>query len=612
MGKYQRKTERRNFSQASLDSALDAIEKGRKIRAVARDFGIHEATLRRHLGIKRKIKDRKSETLGRAPIFSKEQEREIAEQVKSLARLFFGITPTELRQVAYKYAEINHIKHRFNKETAMAGPDWFRSFLKRNSVISLRKPEGTSVSRVSAFNKLEVDRFFDNLEQVLTKNKFGPDRIYNVDETGVSTTPKEVGKRLAPTGVKQFGTICSWERGKNITVICAVSATGNFVPPLFIFPRLRMSPHLQKNGPSGSIYTCTKNGWSNEQVFVMWLKHFQAKYCLYFVLDNHSSHISLPIYEFCKSHGIIMVSIPPHTSHKLQPLDLTFFGPLKNAYSRQCNLFLKRKISNPQEGNTLTPYDVAEIFKVAYEQVANVEKGVSGFAAAGIYPLNSEKFSEEDFAPADSFMSEQPLKEIQLHQSPSSKHLPQELSPQPSTSTQSVPLLPSTSKQPVPSATELYFIPEQIPISTLLPVPKAQAKKIEKNVRKKQHSEVLTSTPFKQNLEEKENKRNRKAMAVAGKINATVKTKKKGKVVRKVYKESDSDSEISVDEKEICDDDELDDISNASEYDQCIICGDTGTKNEMWYRCTICGYWAHSECSGVDSPKGFVCDLCQN
>ncbi|KAB0805366.1 hypothetical protein PPYR_02336 [Photinus pyralis] len=99
-------------------------------------------------------------------------------------------------------------------------------------------------------------------------------RIYNVDETGISTVPKETSKRL---GVKQFGIISSWERRKNITVIAAFSASGNYIPPLFVFPRKRMSPYLQKNGPSGAIYTCTDNGWSNENVFSLWLKHFQNK-----------------------------------------------------------------------------------------------------------------------------------------------------------------------------------------------------------------------------------------------------------------------------------------------------------------------------------------------
>ncbi|XP_030752254.1 uncharacterized protein LOC115879492 [Sitophilus oryzae] len=207
-----------------------------------------------------------------------------------------------------------------------------------------------------------------------------------------------------------------------------------------------MSPQLERNGPCGAIYTCTKNGWSNEQVFMMWFKHFQAKVSssvdnpVLLVLDKHTSHISLSICEFCKSHGIVMVSIPPHTSHKWQPLDLTFFAPLKNAYSRQCNLFLKSKISDEQKENKLTPYDVAEIFRLAYEQVANVEKGVSSFSAAGIFPLNPEKFTEDDFTLAESFNSgsqeENLYGSLQRNGTPFTAALVQRKSPQPSTSRQ--------------------------------------------------------------------------------------------------------------------------------------------------------------------------------
>lgn len=181
---------------------------------------------------------------------------------------------------------------------------------------------------------------------------------------------------------------------------------------------------------------------------MMWLKHFQSKVCssienpILLILDNHCSHISLPIYEFCKNHGIVMVSIPPHTSHKLQPLDLTLFGPLKNAYSKQCNLFLKRKIMDGEKENKLTPYDIAEVFKLAYEQVANVEKGVSGFLAAGICPLNSEKFDENDFAPAENLIDHAML-EISSpstptkyeEKTPAQVHPP---SPRPSTSRQAI------------------------------------------------------------------------------------------------------------------------------------------------------------------------------
>ncbi|CAH2001061.1 unnamed protein product [Acanthoscelides obtectus] len=46
----------------------------------------------------------------------------------------------------------------------------------------------------------------------------------------------------------------------------------------------------------------------------------------------------------------------------------------------------------------ITPYDFAAIFNNAYVKAANLAKGISGFASAGIFPLDPKKFTEEDFA----------------------------------------------------------------------------------------------------------------------------------------------------------------------------------------------------------------------
>jgi hypothetical protein len=68
----------------------------------------------------------------------------------------------------------------------------------------------------------------------------------------------------------------------------------------------------------------------------------------------------------------------------------------------------------------------------------------------------------------------------------------------------------------------------------------------------------------------------------------------------------DSADEINIcddgaDEINICDDSADEDTE--WEEEKCLFCGDVGAENEMWFRCAVCGLWAHSLCSVWDSPK---------
>ena len=49
-------------------------------------------------------------------------------------------------------------------------------------------------------------------------------------------------------------------------------------------------------------------------------------------MDGHVSHLTLPLSEFCKEKDIILISFLPHATHILQPMDVAFFAPLKEAW----------------------------------------------------------------------------------------------------------------------------------------------------------------------------------------------------------------------------------------------------------------------------------------
>lgn len=175
-----------------------------------------------------------------------------------------------------------------------------------------------------------------------------------------------------------------------------MSAAGTFAPPFFIFPRQRVSALLGRYAPLGSVVEISKKGWTSDELFMKWLVHFKdhakptAEKPVLLVLDNHSSHISVQAIDFCLANNIHMVSLPPHCSHRIQPLDVTFYGPLKAAYNKHCDNFMK---TNHLE--RITPYDVPGIFATAYNSILTPEKGINGFRCTGIWPLNPDIFKTD-------------------------------------------------------------------------------------------------------------------------------------------------------------------------------------------------------------------------
>ena len=50
-----------------------------------------------------------------------------------------------------------------------------------------------------------------------------------------------------------------------------------------------------------------------------------------FILDSHVTHTNnLAATDMAREAGVVMVSLPPHTTHRLQPLDWAFSDRLGN------------------------------------------------------------------------------------------------------------------------------------------------------------------------------------------------------------------------------------------------------------------------------------------
>ena len=271
---------------------------------------------------------------------------DLVKYISEMQGMFFGLTINDLRSLAFTFAEDN-IPHRFNRADRRAGKDWYYSFMTRHPELTLRSPEPTSAARAMCFNRATINKFFDLLEDMMDKHNFHPSHIFNVDETGITTVPNSTSKVIAVKGQRQVGCLSSAERGQLMTVELCMSATGHFIPPFFVIPRVRMNEAWRDNAPTGAEFACHPSGWMQSDIFLKWLQHFircsgaSKVNQVLLILDGHATHTkNVEALDYARENGVYMLCLPPHCTYKLQPLGVAYMKPLGTVYTQAVNSWL--------------------------------------------------------------------------------------------------------------------------------------------------------------------------------------------------------------------------------------------------------------------------------
>lgn len=402
---YKKKTNRGETPKELMEEAINRVlQNNETIRSVANDLNICHVTLSRYV---KKVRQNNEDALKdygyskHKQVFSDTQLDELVSYIKHCSKIYFGLSPKEVRRFAYDCAVAFHVAvpESWRRDNA-AGEDWLTSFLKKHPTLSIRTPEATSIGRATNFNKPNVDDFFNKLAAVRDKFGFTASEIWNLDETGL-TTVQRLGKIVAQKGIKQVGGITSSERGVLVTMCIAVNAIGNHVPPMFLFPRKRFHDHFIRDGPPGCIGAGNGSGWMTQDEFYIFMQHFVShvrpnrEKPVLLLLDNHDSHTAYKTVKYAKDNGVVLLSFPPHCSHRLQPLDRSVYGPLKKYMTSAQDAWMR---NNP--GKSMTIYDLPGLAREALPLALAPNNVIKGFNCTGIEPFNRNIFTEDDFLPA--------------------------------------------------------------------------------------------------------------------------------------------------------------------------------------------------------------------
>ncbi len=449
---------------------------------------------------------------------------------------------------------------------------------------------------------------------------------------------------LTVKGKKEVHKLSSAERGSLITAVTCTSAAGQYIPPMLIFPRKNRKNELGDGAPPDSLIEYSESGWITTHHFTKWFAHF-LKFGnptnddpVVLVFDGHYTHTrNIDIINLARENHVSLVCLPPHTSNKTQPLDVSFMKPFKSYYSSAIESWM-----DTHEGRVVTHYQIASLFCTAYEQAATMGVARNEFAITGIMPYNRNIFPQFMFVTAkdvnegNSSVSSSSQSSA-LHFTPSTSYpreVPQHITPQA--------ILPLPTSEPE----QMHISPADIrPILCVPDAPpstrRGEAKVISaspyKNaillaIKRKEEKEAkkalkngALSNPPAENVIKEVKKRGRPKKEIAGKQSNTKATNsastkaqnvstKKPRAQRKLNLVSSSSSS-SESESEI-----MYASSTESEDDAaCQFCNKTfktDSGGEKWICCCKCFAWCHEVCDAAaeecSSKRKYVCSACLN
>ncbi|KAJ8867039.1 hypothetical protein PR048_032901 [Dryococelus australis] len=220
--------------------------------------------------------------------FSPEQLAQLKEYVVNINKRVFGLTKD------------------YNEKKA-AGLNFVCRFIAQCNK-TLRKPDATSTTWLSAFNKVRVATV-KNISR-LPKYIMWTSRDFPQYSRKHQKADNETviwGKRAKCDGCLLYE--CSW----------------TFCTSTIYFP----------SSENASFFL----GW-----ITYWIKHF-AKHAnpsstnrLLLLMDNHYSHVTQEAINFCRDHHVVVVGFPAHSTHNMQPQDVTFLDPSKQLIPRHTNI----------------------------------------------------------------------------------------------------------------------------------------------------------------------------------------------------------------------------------------------------------------------------------
>src|SRR5271154_2930098 len=210
-----------------------------------------------------------------------------------------------------------------------------------------------------------------------------------MDESGFAIGDIEASQRIINATIRQAFQ-AKPGRQEWITSIECICADEIALPSLIIFKGENLSRQwIPATIHNNWRFGCNTKGWTSNVHGLQWLRSvFEAETRekangkpRLLICDGHDSHITASWIAHCMRNNIILMVLPPHSSHLTQPLDVGVFKPLKTLMATEIEPVMRSGVARIQKLEWLTA------FVAAHDKALCSKNILGGFRGTGIHPF---------------------------------------------------------------------------------------------------------------------------------------------------------------------------------------------------------------------------------
>jgi hypothetical protein len=227
------------------------------------------------------------------------------------------------------------------------------------------------------------------------------ENTYNWDEKGFLIGIAGSTARIASVSSLDSGKLTHASQDgcrEFISLLAAICGDGSTLPPALIYKGesgdLQDSWIEDLHMGEQAYFSASPNGWTCDMLGANWVKAVFHRHTKdkagnrrrLLLVDGHSSHVNLTFLKLCDELKILVLVLPPHTTHRLQPLDVSLFAPLARQYTNELNhlMFSSGGLCS------MTKRMFWSLFRAAWAKAFTPSNVESAWRKTGLFPLDPD------------------------------------------------------------------------------------------------------------------------------------------------------------------------------------------------------------------------------